>query len=495
MKRTMRFVPLLLVLTLLVQLLPAASAAPAARGLTILDGDYIVMGQFDDTPIIWQVIHQEGELMTLFCAQSLLKGPYDASDHCKQNSGFTVNHFGSVSWRTSDVRKLLNSAEKTVEYDTAAMFDYTRFGNGISTNFGLASNSKPAYADYGGFLQGFTVYERCLIETVDHQVISAITDDKSPNTNYQTDDYKSDFSGATEIYSQSGATTTFSDDLYLLNALEFYQYVVLGGMQAAMHNPYENDKLVQLPFWLSDSIYSENYGTWNYYGLMNLAVSEKLTPTYGHYGALGVVPSTEDIIRPACQINASYILGVTGTGSYEDPYVLDIDQSVLARGAAKNLYKKHPDEWSFTVYKNKNLPDQTPDYVLAEDVLLDCGDGTEHRTDAHGHHSMPFTYQNVTVSLPGYRTRELRVDQLMAGQEVYLERESDDPAVLGAVCSFRHQRSHLGVRMARPRPWVMSYRAESSCSMGWQLQSWRLPPATKPLMAQEEAHIRLARAS
>ena len=26
--------------------------------------------------------------------------------------------------------------------------------------------------------------------------------------------------------------------------------------------------------------------------------------------------------------------------------------------------------------------------------------------------------------------------------------------------------------------------------MGWQLQAWRFPPFTKPLMAQEEVHMR-----
>ena len=68
-------------------------------------------------------------------------------------------------------------------------------------------------------------------------------------------------------------------------------------------------------------------------------------------------------------------------------------------------------------------------------------------------------------------------------------------AMRGRVSSLMQYCSQRGERMARPWPWVMSYTADSSCSMGWQLQACGLSQPTNPLMAQLEAHMRLARAS
>lgn len=49
---------------------------------------------------------------------------------------------------------------------------------------------------------------------------------------------------------------------------------------------------------------------------------------------------------------------------------------------------------------------------------------------------------------------------------------------------------YLGRRMARPRPWVMSYLAESSSSIQWQEKGTPpVAPRVKPLSAQELAHM------
>ena len=431
-----RLLCILLSLCLLSGLLPMraapASAEPAADSLPQIQiGEYITMGEYDGIPIVWQVIHQDGELLMLYCAEALLQGEYDASDHLIQISGIPVSHYGSSSWRTSDVRTFLNARDDVVFYDTDSEFRMEwllPYLPKATEDFGTVA--EPVYADEPGFLSGFSTLEQCLIETVSHQVIGAVTDTGHASTNYDADEYGTAFANAEAIYAKAGPVA-FTDDVFLLSALEYKKYVVDQDLQQFTYNPYRDFAQIQFPFWLSDSV-SMTSGVWDYYGMAHLAVNESFNPIYAHSGYGGTVFYSDNgrsIIRPACYINTSYLADLDGSGTFRDPYVLDIDQSVLARGKSKDLYKEMPAEWTITVYRNQDVPGAEPSYVLAKGAEVQVN-GRSWYTDQDGTVTVPFHYGGISVSLSGYITRILDPYQATNSPKVYLEKQSVYPTVL-----------------------------------------------------------------
>ncbi len=425
----------LLAVLVSVCLLLSAAPPPAVRAAgadELQIGDYIALGTYRDEnmsfPLVWQMIHREGDRALLYGAQTVTQGEYDASDHTMQASGLTVRHYGSSSWRTSDARTYLNSDDRTVRYDTDAMFNYDRYGRGLGVNYSLATEALPWYEDMPGFLRFFELAERCLIQPTLHRVIHAETDNEYSSTNYTADQYGSDLSGASAIYDGQEASY-ISDEVFLLNAKEYADYVLGQNLQQDYYNPFRDNAVESWPTWLSDSVKLDGGGIWLYTGVAQLIIDKRGRATYGHTGNIGVFPSVETmpILRQACWIDLGYVNGFSGSGTYEDPYVLDIDQSVLEQAESRSLYENHPDKWDITVYRNDP---KSNDYILG----LGMGDayraaknakitveGMDYYTDDDGRAVVPFSYGGASIHLEGYCDRTLTCVQMSNNLSVYLE--------------------------------------------------------------------------
>ena len=433
----------LMVLVLL--LTPAMDLSPAARALDAGDiqiGDYLRLGHIsfhtdfsgdNDKDLTWQVIDEEGGKLLLFLADNLFAGQFDASDHAVQNSGTTVRSYGSSSWRTSDVRTWLNSYTEHVRYDKYSHFDYSKYGVGMAQISDFGTKDEPSYRSLPGFLNGFSIQEQCLIETREHAYLSAYTEDVSPCNNCTSSTYGTDFENAPSIYAET-TPALIRDDVFLLSALEYRTCVVERGLQQDVY--FDNkDQLLPTDFWLSDSLFFNGMNTWLFYGMCNLYVTQSHQPASGYTGNHGVLaPSNGYFLRPACWIDASYIAEIDGSGTLKDPYTLTIDPSVLSRADAKNIYQSHPDKWTITVLANKRDPDKpnaADAYRLAPNAQIVTPEGGVYTTNDLGWVEVPFSYGGVTVSLPGYFQRTLDCMQVTENQTIYLEPETDQPALLG----------------------------------------------------------------
>lgn len=273
-------------------------------------GDYVQFG----TDYTWQVINIEDNIATLFFA-GCFRGVFDASLHKETHAISLMRYltYGSATWEYSDVRQWLNSRELSAKGVDVA-FDYSNLAQGISA-MGMSAvirteSDQYAYSGKAGFLctDNFNDKEYWLIEPT--EITSIVPYTQIPGSVVSASSFENFKADMGAVYSEKVGQTKTIDRMFLLNGREIKEYLLDNGL-----SPFVFTSGKTYPaYWLRDSIH---------YGTYILTVDGKTAGTQQ--------ADMNAYIRPACNINLAYVIGVNGEGTSDNPYKLDISDFVINR--------------------------------------------------------------------------------------------------------------------------------------------------------------------
>ena len=157
------------VLSVIICIIMLASVMPtfALAGTGISVGDYIVMGMYNDEPIIWRCISADENGQLMLADKILSLKAFDASgddltgSHARGDEGYRAIA-GSNYWADSNIRTWLNS-------DAAAGNIVWPCGNAPVTD--EVTRFQNYYETEAGFLTNFSIDERKLIKSVSQKSI------------------------------------------------------------------------------------------------------------------------------------------------------------------------------------------------------------------------------------------------------------------------------------------------------------------------------------
>jgi len=282
-------------------------------------GDYI---QFDNDTT-WQVINIEDNIATLFFV-GYFQGAFDASLHMEAHTISLMRYhtYGSATWEHSDVRQWLNSRDLSTKAVDVA-FDYSNLAQGISA-MGMSAivrveSDQYAYSEIPGFLctDNFNDKEYWLIEPT--EITSIVPYTQIPGSVVSASSFENFKADMDVVYSEKVGQTKTIDRMFLLSGREIKEYLLDNGL-----SPYVFTSGKTYPaYWLRDSVYYDLAGYYFYYGTNILTVNGNSAGEKQADMSAG--------IRPACNINLAYVIGVNGEGTADNPYKLDISDSVINR--------------------------------------------------------------------------------------------------------------------------------------------------------------------
>ncbi len=322
---------------------PTNPSDPSVSSVELNVGDHIYFGSATsgEEPDIWQVINVDGDYALIY-NMCMYTGVFDGTIHAetKTISLMRYHTYGSATWEFSDVRSWLNSRDETVVYQDI-YFNYNEAG---IVTVPWTSETSPSYSVTSGYLKLFTDFEYAIMQPVTHQSLIAYTE--SGKDSVLDTEFKNFSIDLSQFYQEPYGTSETTDLMFLLNGWEFKEYVLdnnLWGYQ------YPNGKNLAT-FWLRDSVNTDFAGFYGYYG------THMLTAGSGKAGSNEADLSSA--IRPACYIDMRYIAEVTGTGSFDDPYRLTINPSVVDREI---------EEYSVSV-ENSDSEENNNDLITVPDV-------------------------------------------------------------------------------------------------------------------------------
>ncbi len=306
----------------------------AAQNTEVTEGSYIQLGRYMGEPIIWRCISTDDENGTLMVSDKILC--FKAANAGENRTDGTQSElYGSNFWEESTIRIWLNSTE------TAGDVKWTKYPpdkehlgiNGFDGNY--------PYADEAGFLssENFTPAELAILKSIS-QWVALPADKIDLKTNghkepFITEWYTTKNLGETQTAGQSGisdfpdaykgAMYRINDTMFLLNEQQLKKvYDVYGtaGTEST-YEPPENS--------LAASSYRNSYYG-NFYPYLLISPYNNINETSNnicfntvYYGAVinKCSTSAENGIRPAFYLNEKTAYIKSGSGTKDDPYVLD----------------------------------------------------------------------------------------------------------------------------------------------------------------------------
>lgn len=246
-------------------------------------GDYVRFGAYNNEPILWSVMKEDGNGIMLFSVRVISLKPFDARGpfHHNDRQKFI---YGSARWENSNIRQWLNSSEEKIDWIQNAP---------VKENIWRGEN---AYAHEKGFLAegNFTMSDRRLIKETFNDTIQA-----DPN---------------------GGGRYTTRDKVFLLSKAEY--------MEMLKDTKFEQARLTVKAIEKSD---------FNYYGLLTPESEWRfwLREPYPHHShtVFFVIPGGMVVydnsaaygnvgIRPACYIDPRALVCSEGEGSETNPYII-----------------------------------------------------------------------------------------------------------------------------------------------------------------------------
>ncbi len=293
-------------------------------------GEYVRFGTYENTPILWRVIHKESNgNPILFADRILAVKAFDAGGSYHTYS--VRQSYGSNYYKDSNLRQWLNSSSTNNGSD---LIDWKQNDPNAQNTFGLMNGQ--SYHTEKGFLAdgNFNQIHRSLIRPYKHKVVLSSKDSAFKDGGTWSLGYNSNLENVVQNY-DTGEYPAYhqfvTDDMFLLSVKQLKEWVydnnaLLGDYHLAKRTP-------QLESWFTDNSIGyngyqtgDNYDYWlnsaiGDYGT-RVVVGSDSTISYGYsyYGFYGV--------RPAFQLNVSYAVFESGSGSAQDPYVIDSDEVV-----------------------------------------------------------------------------------------------------------------------------------------------------------------------
>ena len=343
---------------------------------TIKIGDYIQMGTYDETPIVWRCVAEDDNGPLMLSDRVLCDSmPYDAKTNKNAETGSHRRNswrgnFGSNHWRDSNIRSWLNSNAEAGKV------------NWLCGNPPTSDSVHPSWVAYDqkeGFLRSFSADELGAIRTVKQRSIVSHPE--------YTAGYI-DASGVDLPYNKT--IDTVADGYYSAYYEDIWDKVFLLDVQQLKTvndnlNGYHiarNRNNVQWGYWLRTPITTCNHDM-RYVTPQGTILRD--APYNGYYG-----------VRPAFYLNTESYTVSSGAGTSANPYVVSapnapdytIDISGAVRDDVNGDWNVNTDEYlqlemsryytEDPAYSNVTVPVYTiqkPRSDKENMVILYCGEG------------------------------------------------------------------------------------------------------------------------
>ena len=212
------------VLSVIICIIMLASVMPtfALAGTGISVGDYIVMGMYNDEPIIWRCISADENGQLMLADKILSLKAFDASgddltgSHARGDEGYRAIA-GSNYWADSNIRTWLNS-------DAAAGNIVWPCGNAPVTD--EVTRFQNYYETEAGFLTNFSIDERKLIKSVSQKSILD-AQEYTDMSSYGTEAFKYNIAMSDVMQNYDAAySETVTDKVFLLDVVQLNALVI-----------------------------------------------------------------------------------------------------------------------------------------------------------------------------------------------------------------------------------------------------------------------------
>ena len=321
-----------LLLIMLFTLITGMTVIADENNLSIVSGTYFQLGKYNDNPILWKAVVYDNENGILMVSDKILC--YKNFDPAYKESGFGEEYYyGTNFWEEATLRTWLNSSELAGNiiwpYKIPTIDKVHRYRGSTGLN---------PYSDEAGFLsaKNFTESEKSAIKTVSHW--QALSENKkrlstnglnvpfypiivrAPNTHLEQTMYVYKISELKTAY--YGSMYRISDTMFTLDESQLYELWSQSGTVAAQNaegvlDPWYgiDNPIGKSPngyYWLRTPV----FGTAVTFAGESYSLNEDIyDATPSGYEELGV--------RPAFYLNEDNIIIKSGSGTEEDPYILD----------------------------------------------------------------------------------------------------------------------------------------------------------------------------
>ena len=296
---------------------PVVMASPQ----TIKQGDYILLGRYEDDPILWKCINTQDKNGTLMLSDKVLTFKAFDAGNADENSKHWRD--GYSFWEESTLRTWLNSTEKGG--------NITWPGNNPPSGDSGRFQLKNPYDQEDGFLseRNFSPSERSVMKSVSQwQLLTESTVslaengiqrcwqvDYIPTSTITKASHKKDVSQLAEVNSESYAMYRLSDTMFLLDEAQIYaMWQTFGTVEAqatdkAFTNFYNSFGDNTISYWLRSP-----FGD----------VSANIVNQDSNYSSEMINYDFINIgVRPAFYLNEDNIVILSGSGTEADPYIVD----------------------------------------------------------------------------------------------------------------------------------------------------------------------------
>lgn len=292
-------------------------------------GAYFQLGRYNDEPIVWRCMDIDDENGALLLSDKILcYKAYNAGTDSE--SMFDHNELGTDIWENSTIRTWLNAKEKggNITWVKGNVPDENHVSNG----------EKLAYDKEDGFLSSsnFSESELSVIKTVDQwQILGVRYAQLSTNgvklcfqTNYYPPPYTSKYgtsngfmvAGVSKLNHVEGAMYRVSDTIFLLDERQIYRIWENFGTISALSRDGAYESVKDFPD-SNDRFNFVNSNLYNGYALRSSTYDIKYV--YGDMGYSATIGSYICGIRPAFYLNTDAATIQSGSGTKEDPYIID----------------------------------------------------------------------------------------------------------------------------------------------------------------------------
>lgn len=309
-----KIICLIISVILITMIIPFQVNAETADNDLIQDGTYIQLGKYNDDPILWRCVSTDDENGKLIVSDRILC--YKCFDSPRDVSKYGYDYrFGNGFWPESNLRTWLNSDET---------------GGNIVWPGENPPHENVAYDNEDGFLsdRNFTDGELSVLKSVSQWLIlSSDNKDKvtngymhffATNTNSVTRQYQEMNNPYTDISQLShveGAMCRTNDTMFLLDETQIYS---LWSKYDAYSEPTEKALAQYSSVWDISEPFNNPIKYWIRTGAASSARIITGSSGYTYSSAFA-----ERGVRPAFYLNEDNVRVISGSGVWNDPYVVD----------------------------------------------------------------------------------------------------------------------------------------------------------------------------
>ena len=297
----------------------------SAEGIEI--GSYFQIGSYNGAPILWRYMADEYNGKLIVSDKAICFKTFAAGE-----DGYPSSRWGSDFWEESAIRKWLNSKAGAGEIEWPN--GWTPSAEGVQFS-GWNQDVKYPYADEAGFLNenNFSFHELSLMKTVNQwQMLPKNRIELAENG--ETRPYLAGYTFGSGREPQAvhtnnvsefkdafrGAMYQISDTVFLLNELQVYDmwdnFRIVGAKRTDESIPDEENDGEFCWYWLiTPGTDRAAYDYGRHDGVTSIMYGKEYRIVGTHQRELG--------IRPGFYLNEANLIIKSGSGTEEDPYIVD----------------------------------------------------------------------------------------------------------------------------------------------------------------------------